>query len=502
MERITYKPCNYILFCVLVMVWLLPVRVFGTENTELFEKGNTYLQQEAYDEALRVYQSFVDKNPEHRLAPAALWTMGNIYATAQNEYDNAVNCFSNIIDRNVDIEWTMYSYERMGSCYEAQEEWQNAVNVYRPAIHFLSGQNEDIAVQGSINIFRRRLLACYRNMGDHESIISVYQTALSEDPAAESAPEYQFNLAQTYQEMENLRSAAENYAFVVERYPFSPYAQRVQNEQSGLLEREIKYDWTYYTLFQSALDRGVTGEFHEAESIFNHIITTKENTPLAAAARFQEEMLDFRKTGDAAALIQTINDTRDEYPQGYGGIQVNRLIPLLEQIAESQELLAENPDDVGTHASIAYRYYVLRAYHCGIDAYNRAINIEPENKNLYNMLGYCYIGAHDFDNALVTLQQLIDIDPDDPNSYDSKAEAYYSSGDIETAIEYYEQSISIDSTFSNPYFMLGRIYAAQENNEKAIEYLEQYLLMDADGFQAQTAQQILERLRSTVPDEQ
>jgi tetratricopeptide (TPR) repeat protein len=116
------------------------------------------------------------------------------------------------------------------------------------------------------------------------------------------------------------------------------------------------------------------------------------------------------------------------------------------------------------------------------------------------MLGYCYLGLREHDEAISAFEKLIEVAPDDANSYDSMAEGHYIKGDTAAAIQYYEKSLATDSTFSNPCYMLGRIYGELGRRDRATEYLERYLELDPDGFWSRNAQNLLERLNSTPPN--
>jgi tetratricopeptide (TPR) repeat protein len=350
-------------------------------------------------------------------------------------------------------------------------------------------------VQAHTARYQRQLLTCYRNMNDHESIIALYQEYLTQDPANAAAPENQFNLAQAYSDIDDQKSAADNFALVVDRYPASQYAQRVQTEQTDLLASQLDYDWNTFNTFQTAVEHSQNGEYDAANALFDTVINTQSKKGMAQAAHFQKELIVFRRTGDAASFLNTLESTEDEYPYGYGGIPVAGLMRALQFIIDAKGTIEEYPDDVGAYANMGFTYYQTRAYFCGIDAYKKALKIEPDNQNLYNMLGYCYIGARKYDDAITTFKQLIEVAPEDPNSYDSMAEGYYSIGDIDKALEFYNRSLEVDSTFTNPYFMLGRIHQEQGNTETAIQHLEKYLELDPDGFQSRIAQNLLEQLQ-------
>lgn len=328
-------------------------------------------------------------------------------------------------------------------------------------------------------------------MNDHKSLIRTYEEILTENPAASSAPEDQFYLAQSYLAKDNIKKAAENFGLVVERYPASNYSQRVQSEQIDLLDSQLDYDWTRFSTFQTGLNLRRTGQYDEALSIFDEIIKATPNTGMAYGAIFQKQLVEYQKNGDAAALIEIISASRNDYPYGFGGVPIDQFTYFLQGIVEAQEILESDPDNVGAYVQMGACYNQTQAYYCGIDTLKKAIGIAPNVPNLYNMLGYCYLGAQKYDEAISTFQRLIEVDPDNPNSYDSMAEFYYNIGDTTMAIQFYEQTLAIDSTFSNPYYMLGRIYHELGQNKKATDYLEKYLELDPSGYQSQRARGLL-----------
>lgn len=487
-------PYRSIIIAWILLLWLFPARIIWADDIAMFEIGNNLLRQHEYTEALSAYETFAKENPKHRLTPAAKWTMANIYMVINNDYESAIELFQSIISENVDTEWEFSSYDRLGSCFEAQQKWEDAAAVYQPAIQKLSISSEDAVTQARVRGYRIRLLSCYRNMNDHESVISIYQKTLAEDPAALSAAEDQFNLSQAYMDVQNMKEAAKNYVLVVERYPASNYAQRVQSEQTDLLTSQLDYDWTPFSTFLSAQTLSRTGQYEEALTQFDEIIETKRNAGMAYAARFQKELIEFRKNGDAAAFMEKIDSSRNEYPYGFGGVRVDQLNYYLGGIVEAQGNLETNPEDIGAYMQMGQCYYVTQAYNFGIETFKKAITIAPNTLNLYNMLSYCYLGVLKYDEAISTFQKLIDNAPNDPNSYDSMAEGYYYKGDTTMAIQFYQKSLGVDSSFTNPYYMLGRIYQEQGQNEKAVEHLEKYLELDPGGYQSQNVQNLLNQL--------
>ncbi|UCF70188.1 MAG: tetratricopeptide repeat protein [candidate division WOR-3 bacterium] len=479
-----------------VLLWFFPPSIIEAADVAAFERGNDFLRQEDYAEALSAYDAFVKENPQHHLVPAAMWTMAKIHLAINNDYEKAAEIFEKLMNENVDTEWEIFAFDRLGYCLEQREKWKEAADVYDPAIRKLSSASDGVVTVAWINGLKNRLLSCYRTTQDYDRIILTYREILFENPGASSAPEDQYNLAQTYLDMNDSKAAAENFALVVERYPVSGYAQRVNAEQADMLTSQVGYDWDAYSTFQSALELSQTGQYEEALTQFEEVFEAKRDKGMAHAVRFQKELIEYRKSGDAAALRDKVASSRDDYPYGLGGVNVAQLDNLLGGIIEAQEALAVDPEYVGGYVQMGQCYYFTQAYDRAIEAYEKGVSIAPDNSYFYNMLGYSYVNLQRYDDAISSFQGLIDVAPDDPNSYDSMAEGYYLKGDTTMAIQFYERALATDSTFGNPYYMLGQIYYGRGQNEKVITHLSRFLELEGGGFRAQNAQSLLDSLNA------
>jgi tetratricopeptide (TPR) repeat protein len=478
----------------LCLLLFLPVRSARAAESDRFELGNDLLREQQYAEALKMYESFVAENPDHHLASATRWNMANIYMTIDQDYDRAALLFQAIVEEHPDSEWGIFASQRLGRCHEAQEEWVLAADAYQPAVRRLSAATEAVVTTAWAGELKRRLITSYQNAGEHESIIGLYEEALAENPAAPSAPEDQFQLAQALLETGELEGAAENFVLVVERYPASPFANQVQQQQADLLTDQLGYKWEMFSAFQSGQELRRANQFDEAAAQYDEVI---DNAPsaMADAADFQKHLVEYQRSGDAVALRNRIRTGRRQYPYGFGGVPVDQLNDLVMDICRAQETLESNPEDPAVYQRIGIGYYRTQAYQCGMDAYREAIALDPQNALAHNMLGYCCVGAGKLEEAVSAFHQLVEVAPDDPNSYDSLAEGYYELGDTTQAIQYYQQALAVDSTFSNPYYMLGTIYQGLEQRDEAIAHLEKYLELDPGGFQSQNARAQLEQLQ-------
>ena len=294
----------------IVLLLVLPVCVIWADNGELFDQAGDLVREEKYDEALSAYADFIEAHPEHSLVPAAEWTMANIHLMVFTDYEKAAGSFQQIVKDYPGTEWEHISYER--------------------------------------------LIVCYRNMEDHENLIRTYKESLARNPYALMAPESQYNLAQVYLDMDSLKQAADNFVLVVDRYPVSGYARRVQLEHSDLLASECDYDWTHYNTFQTALEYSRTARYAPAVDAFHEVIEAKRHTGMDYAAQFQKQLIEFRKKGNAEDFRQQLVVSVEKYPYGYGGVAVDQIDDILGVIIDAQAALESDPEDAGAYASMAF----------------------------------------------------------------------------------------------------------------------------------------------------
>jgi len=478
----------------LIPLILLSGAFSRADETADFQLGNRHTAAQEYDPALAAYESFAGQHPDHHLAGAALWNMASLLMTVDQDHERAAEVLQIIIGRYPDSEWAIFAAQRLGRCFESLEMWAQAAEAYQPAVRWFSTTDQTLVTSDWAGDLKRRLITSYRNAGEHERIIGLYEEILAENPAAPSAPEDQFHLAEAFLETKDHLDAAENFALVLERYPASSYARQVQDEQADLLDRQLNYNWQPFSSFRAGQDLSRAGQYDQAAARFDAVI---EGAPeaMARAAGFQKHLVEYRQSGDAAALRRAIATERSRDRYGFGGVPVDRLGEALRSICQAREQLESNSGDAAAYQQMGIGYYRTQAFQCGMDAYRQAIAIEPQNTLAHNMLGYCCISAGRFEEAVSAFHQLIEVAPEDPNSYDSLAEGYYQLGDTTRAIEYYRQALAIDSTFSNPYFMLGTIYGQLNRRDEAIAHLERYLQLDPGGYQSPGARAQLEGLR-------
>lgn len=73
----------------------------------------------------------------------------------------------------------------------------------------------------------------------------------------------------------------------------------------------------------------------------------------------------------------------------------------------------------------------------------RLLELRPEYGGGYNTLGYNYMAIQEMDKAKAAFEKYIELAPNEPNAYDSMGEYYLNTGDYARAAEYYDRAVAL-----------------------------------------------------------
>lgn len=133
--------------------------------------------------------------------------------------------------------------------------------------------------------------------------------------------------------------------------------------------------------------------------------------------------------------------------------------------------------------------YMARAYlaqddgNAAINAYQRALKIDPGRDDIRMALGNAYYSAERYEEAKVQYEQGVKLNPSAANRY-SLGQGYLATGEYDQAVRQFEQVRRLDSR--NPYgdFGLGQAYAKQGRYDQAILAFEQAIGIQEDYWDA------------------
>ncbi len=141
-----------------------------------------------------------------------------------------------------------------------------------------------------------------------------------------------------------------------------------------------------------------------------------------------------------------------------------------------QELAKKYPKEKRALLGLAMVYNSREMYQEAIDAFSRALALDPNWDYVMNSLAYLYSDLGDYDKALKYFQRYADLSPGDANPIDSIAEQYFRMGRLDEAVAKYKEALAIKPDFDAG-LRLALVYAFMEDYSQAFVQLGRFIAM-------------------------
>jgi tetratricopeptide (TPR) repeat protein len=136
--------------------------------------------------------------------------------------------------------------------------------------------------------------------------------------------------------------------------------------------------------------------------------------------------------------------------------------------------------------------------------YEQALEIEPENVDVMSNLGVAYYNLGQLDKAIDQYSKAIEIAPKDADIRSNLAAAYVqkyqTSGaldQLDSALAEYEKAVELKPTLAQAFFGMGVVYALLGRDDDAIQAFEEFQELDTgqDAQATSNAEEYLKLLR-------
>ena len=160
-------------------------------------------------------------------------------------------------------------------------------------------------------------------------------------------------------------------------------------------------------------------------------------------------------------------------------------------IAKFEAAVKANPDMTAAWMALAKISLKQKAYPRAIEAAKKALAIDDEDTDMWNVLYQAYSATGDKANAAIAEKKL----PKNAGALFNDAAAAINKGDDAAAETLLKQAVDADPTFAQAYYELGMVYARGSKNADAKAALTKYLELDPNGKDAATAKEMLNYLK-------
>jgi predicted TPR repeat methyltransferase len=129
-------------------------------------------------------------------------------------------------------------------------------------------------------------------------------------------------------------------------------------------------------------------------------------------------------------------------------------------------------------------YKDLGQFDASIEAFSRALTIQPDYADAYNNKGLVLQEQGKLEEAIEAYNKALAIKPDHAGAYNNMGNALKDQGKLEDAIEAYNKALAIKPDYAEAYYNMGNALKDQGKIEEAIEAYNKALAIKPDNVSA------------------
>ncbi len=142
-----------------------------------------------------------------------------------------------------------------------------------------------------------------------------------------------------------------------------------------------------------------------------------------------------------------------------------------------KQISKKYPKEKRVHLFLGFYYDDKKLYDESIEEYEKALELDPNYGDAFNMLAYAYSDMGNFEKSIEYLKKYASLHPEDANPLDSMGEIYLKMGRLDEAIAKYKEALEIKPDFFMTQLTIGYIHALKENYQEAMKWIDQYAAM-------------------------
>lgn len=161
-------------------------------------------------------------------------------------------------------------------------------------------------------------------------------------------------------------------------------------------------------------------------------------------------------------------------------LQKNNLSQSYEDILKATKLDSTNVAYLIMLADVSFKELKIQNT---VDAFKKAITLDPENKEAHLKLSELYLYVKAYPQCLAQANEALRIDRNIAKAYFIKGFAYKETGDTSKAISSFQTVVELQPEYYDAHIQLGNIYVAKKNRI-ALEYYNNALRISPNSTEA------------------
>lgn len=407
-------------------------------SEHFFAKGLLQANQKQYVEAEDTIRAGIKISPD---SAVGYYYLGRIGVEAR-DFDKATTHFEQAVGLNPAFE---PAYVALGSVYEAKQDRDKAIGIYRRYLQGVNPKNRDI---------RHHLIRLQVSAKQYDEALQELKEMLSEDPSDLDA---QLRMGLVYGEQRDYPKAIQQLKQILTVRP----AELKVRDYLGYLYEETK-------------------DYASAMEAYRYNLTLE---PSYFEGHLHLGVLQYR-TKQYVEAIQHLREASRLNPKqpeahivlGLSHFQVEQYEPSLQAF---QEGIRHNPDNADLHFNAGTAYDKLNRFDDVVKSMQTTLALDPHHADAMNYLGYSYAERGvKIEEAIALTKQAVALRPTNGYYVDSLAWAFFKKGMLAEALAEMKRAVALVGDDPVIYEHLGEIYLKQQHLSDGREALLHSLELD------------------------
>ncbi len=403
-----------------------------------FAKGLLLANQKHYVEAESTIRSGIKVSPD---SAVGYYYLGRISVEAR-DFDKATTHFEQAVTLNAAFE---PAYVALGSVYEAKEDRDKAIGIYRRYLQGVNPRNREI---------RHHLIRLQVSAKQYDEALQELEGMLAEDPSDLDA---QLRMGLVYGEQKNYPKAIQQLNQILTVRP----AELKVRDYLGYLYEE-------------------TRNYPKAIEAYRHNLTLE---PAYFEGHLHLGVLQYRlkQYADAIEHLREASRLNPKQPESYivlglSHFQSEQYEPSLQAFLEG---IRYNPDNADLHFNAGTVYDKLNRFDDMVKSMQTTLTLDPHHADALNYLGYSYAERGvKIEEAITLAKQAVALRPTNGYYVDSLAWAFFKKGLLAEALTEMKRAVALVGDDPVIYEHLGEIFLKQQHLSDGREALLHSLELD------------------------
>ncbi len=150
-----------------------------------------------------------------------------------------------------------------------------------------------------------------------------------------------------------------------------------------------------------------------------------------------------------------------------------------------KKAIAINPNYAKAYNGLGFIYTSADPYEpdLAFEFYKKAIALNPNYADVYKNLGWLYRKRRRYDLAIESYKKAIAINPNDAEALSRLASSYRMEGNFDLAFEFYYKAIATNPNLALAHYCLACVHSLKNNKDLAVESLQKAISLDRKSIE-------------------